>query len=267
MQYKHKIKLYKRLEKVYISDIINIKNEVSWMSILADIKKTNLNKKKIKYILIFTVACILSFLYLFSAFRKGIWYKGYFLYQVKENEWSGTVFHETLHLIRTPSDHNIQLYATWGNESETYSVSYKESNNAPIPITIYKSEEPIFNGYYDSFHHLLNNDGNLFFELEVITHYSSPSANVDWQPSETLLARLALEDNTSFRGDLNMVLIVALLAIILLLDIKFPKLFFYLSHGLYVNSPEPSSFYTTAQMISRVIIGLSILLCVISTFF
>ena len=231
------------------------------------IPNTHFNKEKIKYILIFTVICILSFLYLFSSFRKGIWYKGYFLYQIKENEWSGTVFQETLHLTRIPSDHTIQLYFTWGDKSETYSVSYQELGTAPFPITIYKSEEPIFNGYYDSFHHLLNNDGTLFFEIEVNAHYSNPFGNTNWQPSETFIARLAFEDNTSLRGNLNIVLIVSLCAIILLLDIKFPKLFFYLSHGLYVNDPEPSSFYTTGQMISRFILGFAILILIIATFY
>ncbi len=53
------------------------------------------------------------------------------------------------------------------------------------------------------------------------------------------------------RGNLWFLLPMGLLALVLFLDIKFPLLFWNLSHGLAVQGGEHSEWYCTMQKVSR----------------
>ena len=68
------------------------------------------------------------------------------------------------------------------------------------------------------------------------------------------------------RGNLWFLLPMWLLALVLFLDIKFPLLFWNLSHGLAVQGGEPSEWYCTMQKVSRDLMEVGIPLLALISF-
>ena len=69
-----------------------------------------MTKKKLLNILCLVALGMVFILYFYAAFQKGIWYKNQFLYCVNENEWSGTVYTDTLTIRREKMDNKVFLY-------------------------------------------------------------------------------------------------------------------------------------------------------------
>lgn len=219
-----------------------------------------MTKKKSVYLLIFAVVGILFLIYFRAAFRRGIWYYDDFLSRVNENEWSGTAFSDTLRLTREREGDKVLFHFAWGTETEDYTVFFDKNAASNESLKIYKGDALIFTGYYSQNLILFDSSGEWIVDDIIIT----PAAQR--QPAKIWLVKLALNPASQFRGNLPMVAVVVFVFLVLLLDIRFPMLFFYLSHGLAVSNPEPSDFYYGVQKLSRVILGAAIGVLMIMTF-
>ena len=65
---------------------------------------------------------------------------------------------------------------------------------------------------------------------------------------------------------LSAVMMLGLLAILLVLDVKWPRLFWTLRHGLEVSGGEPSEWYFTCQKMGRAAMALGIVLLAVASF-
>jgi len=74
------------------------------------------------------------------------------------------------------------------------------------------------------------------------------------------IIKTATGDNIVNRGNPALFFIAMLFLVILLVDIKFPKFFFYTRHALSVDNPEPSELYTVIQKATWYIIPFVIII-------
>ena len=234
-----------------------------------------MTKKKLLNILCLVALGMVFILYFYAAFQKGIWYKNQFLYCVNENEWSGTVYTDTLTIRREKMDNKVFLYFTWGTESSKYCVFFDENAAYNESVKIYQEDTLLFTGYYNpdsNVQILFDSSNNAVSMLDIVVTVNGAeigASNIpnDWRPSEQILFQLAMFDGPEFRGDMTRVILIFIVAFILLLDIVFSKLFFYIRHGLVVSDPEPSELYYFFQKVGR--IGLCVLIgfLMLTTFF
>ncbi|MDE7326617.1 MAG: hypothetical protein K2N63_10110, partial [Lachnospiraceae bacterium] len=89
----------------------------------------------------------------------------------------------------------------------------------------------------------------------------------DWRPTEPTIFHLATLEDLEYRGNLTNMIFILISALVLLLDICFPRLFFYLRHSLSVSNPEPSDLYYFFQKIGRVALLVLIGFLMLMTFF
>lgn len=57
--------------------------------------------------------------------------------------------------------------------------------------------------------------------------------------------------------------IIFMCFLVLFLDIKFPNLFFVINYRLMVDGREPSELYRMGQKIGRIILGITIFVCIV----
>lgn len=223
-----------------------------------------MSKKNAFYLLASIAAGIIFIIYLAAIFQRGIWYGDHFLYKIQENEWEGDVYQSTLNLVKEISekDSRIQLRFTHADECLYYNIDYDTTADNNETIKIYRDEQLIFTGCYMG-DFLCDSSGTLQNDISIT---SSSNSDNDWYPTEAQIAEIALKNPEQFRGNLMMLLTVVIITALLLLDIKFPTLFFYLQHGLSVSHPEPSDFYYWGQKLGRIILFVFIIILMIMTF-
>lgn len=233
--------------------------------------KHTLDKKKIFYIILALVTALIFIIYLVLMFQKGIRYDGHFLRRVEENHWEGNVYGLPMTITKTASDDN-NIALTFSRDGETlfYSVVYDEAASPKEQIKIYSDEDIIFTGYW-AYRDWENKTGWLLDSLDnaassvtiVVNNHIDEDA---WIPTNSQIASIALLQVETLHGQPAMLLIIILFAIILALDIIFPKLFFYLRYSFAVDNPEPSQFYYQMQIFGRVILCFGIVCLMIMSF-
>ena len=92
-------------------------------------------------------------------------------------------------------------------------------------------------------------NGQLADDINVVVN--GEYQQQDLLPTCQWLYNIAVGGRMETRGNLWFLLPMGLLALVLFLDIKFPLLFWNLSHGLAVQGGEPSEWYCTMQKVSR----------------
>ena len=233
-----------------------------------------MTKKKISNLMFIAIVGIVLILYFYASFQRGIWYKDQFLHSINENEWSGTIYTDTLHIHREMADDKVFLRFTWGTESEDYCVFFDNNAAYNESLKIYQEDLLLLTGYYtdSNFQVLFDSSGNAVSLADITvtvggTEISSSGITNDWRPSEPLLLQLALLDKLEFRGDISKTICIFFIGFVLLLDICFPKLFFYIRHGLSVYDPEPSELYYFFQKIGRIALVILVGFLMLTTFF
>lgn len=82
-------------------------------------------------------------------------------------------------------------------------------------------------------------------------------------PTYSQLYTWSMKEQYDIRGNIIMLPIIFMCFLVLFLDIKFTNLFFVINYCLMVDGGEPSELYRMGQKIGRIILGITIFVCIV----
>lgn len=208
------------------------------------------------------VAVLLA-VYLWAALRPGVWLRNAFLYQQADGSFSGrdSYGRYALDITSAPGETNVQFCLD--DVPTRYRICTENSSH----VEIYREEQLLFSGgaQGEAGDALLWKDGGgLADDIRVVVN--GEYTQEDLQPSCQWLYNVAVGGRRETRGDVSFLVPMAMLAILLVLDVKWPQLFWQLRHGLEVSGGEPSEWYFTCQKIGRAAMALGIVLLAVASF-
>lgn len=208
------------------------------------------------------VAVLLA-VYLWAALRPGVWLRNAFLYQQADGSFSGrdSYGRYVLDITSAPGETDVQFCLD--DVPTRYRICTENSSH----VEIYREELLFFSGSAvgePGNAVLWNKNGGLADDIRVVVN--GEYTQEDLQPSCQWLYNVAVGGRRETRGDVSFLVPMALLAILLVLDVKWPRLFWTLRHGLEVSGGEPSEWYFTCQKIGRAAMALGIVLLAVASF-
>lgn len=208
------------------------------------------------------VAVLLA-VYLWAALRPGVWLRNAFLYQQADGSFSGRDSYGcyVLDITSAPGETDVQFCLD--DVLTRYRICTENSSH----VEIYREEQLLFSGgaQGEAGDALLWKDsGGLADDIRVVVN--GEYTQEDLQPSCQWLYNVAVGGRRETRGDVSFLVPMAMLAILLVLDVKWPRLFWTLRHGLEVSGGEPSEWYFTCQKIGRAAMALGIVLLAVASF-
>lgn len=208
------------------------------------------------------VAVLLA-VYLWAALRPGVWLRNAFLYQQADGSFSGKDSYGRYALDITPAPGETDVQFCLDDVPTRYRICTENSSH----MEIYREELLLFSGgaQGEAGDALLWKDsGGLADDIRVVVN--GEYTQEDLQPSCQWLYNVAVGGRRETRGDVSLLVPMALLAILLVLDVKWPRLFWQLRHGLEVSGGEPSEWYFTCQKMGRAAMALGIVLLAFASF-
>lgn len=208
------------------------------------------------------VAVLLA-VYLWAALRPGVWLRNAFLYQQADGSFSGKDSYGRYALDITFARGETDVQFCLDDVPTRYRIYTENSSH----VEIYREEQLLFSGgaQGEAGDALLWKDsGGLADDICVVVN--GEYTQEDLQPSCQWLYNVAVGGRRETRGDVSFLVPMALLAILLVLDVKWPRLFWTLRHGLEVSGGEPSEWYFTCQKIGRAAMALGIVLLAVASF-
>lgn len=208
------------------------------------------------------VAVLLA-VYLWAALRPGVWLRNAFLYQQADGSFSGRDFYGryVLDITSAPGETDVQFCL------DDVPTRYRICTESSSHVEIYRGELLLFSGSAvgePGNAVLWNKNGGLADDIRVVVN--GEYTQEDLQPSCQWLYNVAVGGRRETRGDVSFLVPMAMLAILLVLDVKWPRLFWTLRHGLEVSGGEPSEWYFTCQKIGRAAMALGIVLLAVASF-
>lgn len=208
------------------------------------------------------VAVLLA-VYLWAALRPGVWLRNAFLYQQADGSFSGRDFYGRYALDITSARGETDVQFCLDDVPTRYRICTENSSH----VEIYREEQLLFSGgaQGEAGDALLWKDsGGLADDIRVVVN--GEYTQEDLQPSCQWLYNVAVGGRRETRGDVSFLVPMALLAVLLVLDVKWPRLFWTLRHGLEVSGGEPSEWYFTCQKMGRAAMALGIVLLAVASF-
>lgn len=200
------------------------------------------------------LAVILIPLYLYFMYQTGIRYQDAFLAQQKDGSFKGSGY--ALHV--TPTSTGADITFTANGETRTYSVV--NTANAGVEFyqdgTLKRTAQVELMGPYFT---LLDENGEA--DLPFRISYSHQNADVDdLFPTDYELYGWSREIETTMRGQPMCLLFVVVFGAWLIVDLRYPNLFFDLRYARYVDGDcQPNEAYRFWQMIGRVLAAILII--------
>lgn len=223
--------------------------------------------KKLCIITGIALAVVLLILYLYAMFIPGLWYGDAFLYKQEDGIFAGSDIYADYTMNIKPADYGTDIDFSINDKTNHYQVKYDKDD-------LNRNVEILENGKVICKGQAIGNENNWFVIDDEMGSSDMISVRVGNEipteeelfPNYSRLYNWAVSDKTDTRGEPLMLFVIAFLAIILFLDIKFPMLFWILEHKLEVDGGEPSDWYLFGQKVGRVVMSIGILVCVILTF-
>lgn len=208
------------------------------------------------------VAVLLA-VYLWAALRPGVWLRNAFLYQQADGSFSGRDSYGRYALDITSARGETDVQFCLDDVPTRYRICTESSSH----VEIYREELLLFSGSAvgepgDAV--LWNKNDGLADGIRVVVN--GEYTQEDLQPSCQWLYNVAVGGRRETRGDVSFLVPMAMLAVLLVLDVKWPRLFWTLRHGLEVSGGEPSEWYFTCQKIGRAAMALGIVLLAVASF-
>ncbi len=213
------------------------------------------------------VGIFLILIYLQAVFFAGFWHGDTFLYKQDDGSFAGSDIYAEYKLVIKPADYGRDIEFSVNGKDKYYQIKYDKNDlNGKVEIT--ENEKAVFEGKaFKAGEYYMLLDDNYEAADGIIVHTG------DYVPSEeelfpgyTRLYNWAVADKTDMRGEPYMIILILLFGAILLVDIKFPDLFWILEHRMEVDGGEPSDFYRFGQKAGRVIMTVVIIVCIVMTF-
>lgn len=211
---------------------------------------------------VLAVAVLLA-VYLWATLRPGVWLRNAFLYQQADGSFSGRDSYGRYALDITSVRGETDVQFCLDDVPTRYRIYTENSSH----VEIYREEQLLFSGgaQGEAGDALLWKDsGGLADDICVVVN--GEYTQEDLQPSCQWLYNVAVGGRRETRGDVSFLVPMALLAILLVLDVKSQRLFWTLRHGLEVSGGEPSEWYFTCQKIGRAAMALGIVLLAVASF-
>jgi hypothetical protein len=218
-------------------------------------------KKKYIKLLLFSIGIILLIFYLKIFFTNGVYFEDTFLKKEVVNSerfYSGKDIFGNIQITikeRTNTNKSVEvIYDLPNNINRQYTVNFKSENDQYADIENIKDKDGniVFSGgQYQKIHQLLLGEKEeLVFDdnFQVRISGKSPYSNEYKVPLNNVVG-FATYSNDIIRGEYNFLFLAIFISAFLLIDIKFPLLFFNLKYMWSVNNPEPSDFYILIQRI------------------
>ena len=221
--------------------------------------------KKLCIIVGVILAVSLLALYLYAAFLPGVWHRDAFLYQQKDGEFTGSDLYAEYKMNIDNKENGAEIDFSVNGIEKNYKVDF---NLNDMSAQISENDTLVFEGKAVSMgdsYILMDNNNEPLNMVTVIVGGVTPEAE-ELFPNHTRIFNLAVADKYNIRGNLMMLILILLFAVVLFVDIKFPNFFWILEHRLDVDGGEPSDWYRFGQGVGRVILAVGILVCVILTF-
>lgn len=212
------------------------------------------------------VAVLLA-VYLWAALRPGVWLRNAFLYQQADGSFFGrdSYGRYALDITSAPGETDVQFCLD--DVPTRYRIYTEAAVGSGPSVKIYREELLLFSGSVvgePGNAVLWNKNGGLADDIRVVVN--GEYTQEDLQPSCQWLYNVAVGGRRETRGDVSFLVPMALLAILLVLDVKWPRLFWTLRHGLEVSGGEPSEWYFTCQKMGRAAMALGIVLLAVASF-
>ena len=217
------------------------------------------NKKTMTHLHCIAAAGFVFGVYLFAALRPGVWLRDAFLYRQADGSFSGKDAYAAYTLQLSGTESEAEAAFTLDGETRHYRIEAKDGAG----VKIYQDGALIFAGSAlgDPGDAILwrEDDGDLADEVKVIVNGEYQKADL-W-PSCGWLYNVAVGGRRETRGSVAFLLPMGALALLLLLDLRFPLLFWNLRHGLEVYGGEPTDWYYSMQRVGRItdIVGIFVL--------
>lgn len=221
--------------------------------------------KKLCIIACVILAALFLTLYLYAAFLPGVWHRDAFLYRQKDGSFIGSDLYAEYKMSIDKKENGADIDFSVNDITKKYTVKF-DLNDMSAEIS--ENDARVFEGKTvaagDSY--ILIDNNNEAINMVTVTVGGVPPKIEELFPNYTRVFSLAVADKYDVRGNLMMLFLILLFAAILFLDIKFPNFFWILEHRMDVDGGEPSDWYRFGQGISRVILAIGIVVCVVLTF-
>lgn len=137
-----------------------------------------------------------------------------------------------------------------------YSVFIEKVNEDQGRVRILQDNKEIYNGFYNySSPVFLYNKNKEPYTDDIVRYIvNNEYYPDDYIPSVSSTVKFAVGYGVEKRGEIYPVIMFFIVLVILLIDIKFPLLFFKLHNFMSVRDPEPSDFYIFMQKLGWYII-------------
>jgi len=220
-------------------------------------------QRKLFILILIFIGVLLVGLYLKTFYTEGAYFEGVFLR--KETKTSASYYigsHEECDIrivvdaLRNTGDSVSVRYSLPNNIDENYKVDFITANNWDEGVNrISHNGNTLFQGKYIKGDIILKdvNEGPIFEDYTRIVFPDKATFNNEYKISKIDTAKFASYHNDTIRGKYEYFICALVLALVLMIDIKYPKLFFKLKHGLDVSNPEPSDFYIDCQRLAWVV--------------
>ncbi|MBP3361324.1 MAG: hypothetical protein J6N52_10750 [Clostridia bacterium] len=220
--------------------------------------------KKRNIIIICCVLGIAGFAaYIYAMLLPGLWYGDAFLYRQKDGSFAGSDYYADYLMKMSTEAEDTEILFSVNNKENKYIIN----DNVQDEVKIYKNNELIFSGQSVQLgdeYMLRDSSGDMDFDISVRAGNEPPKES-ELYPSNNQLYKWTL-GKKEFRGNFYMLFLIIIFAAFLFLDIRFPMLFYYIRHGLYVDGGEPSDWYRFGQKTGRFVLGAGIIVCMILSF-
>lgn len=231
-------------------------------------QKTFFEKHKKGGILFAGILTALIFIaYLYVLFLPGYHHWDAFLIEQKDGSFSGKgdYYSYRANIERTTNSATITFAVD--NLVHEYLITGTDTG---ADVYIYEDGEQVFHGQaispQNSYSWLMGEEDSMNNDILVIAQNQIPAPE-ELFPSKNWLYNAAVSAPKGTFGEPAYLIAIIAFTIYLMIDIKFPKFFFYLRHSLSVSGGEPSEWYYTSQMIGRILILIAIPICMLISLF
>ena len=195
-------------------------------------------EKKTSCLLCVLTALLLAVLYLWAALRPGVWLRDAFLYRQADGSFSGKDAYAAYTMQIAQTGNGAEVEFTLDGETRRYRLESKAEGMSDPGVKIEQDGVVIFTG----------------------TALGDPGDAILWREDDWLY-NVAVGGRRETRGSMAFLLPIGALVVLLVLDVRFPLLFWNLRHGLEVYGGEPTDWYYAMQRVSRItsIIGVFVL--------
>lgn len=213
------------------------------------------------------IVVVLLIIYLRAIFIPGLWHGDTFLYKQDDGSFAGSDVYAEYMLKIKPAEYGTDIEFSVNGKTNHYQVKY-DNNELNRNVEVLENGTVICKGQAigdENNWFVIDNETGSSDLISVRVGNETPTEE-ELFPNYSRLYNWSVSEKYDTRGNPLMLFLIAILAIILFLDIKFPNLFWILEHRLEVDGGEPSDWYLFGQKVGRILMPIGILVCVILTF-